>query len=136
LSGPEDAARLDHMPVAVDDVRRPAGVDGCRGHGRRAARPPSIGMIVPEMYAAPGEQRNATVSATSAPVPSRRIGALRVTMSMIFCGSPVLSAIFMNSPVSVADGEITCTRTPSGACSIAACFARLLSAPFDAQYAA
>ena len=89
------------------------------------------------MNAAPGEQRNATVAATSAAraEPLHRRVARRPS-AIVASGSSVCAATRANSPVSVADGETTFTRTPSGACSIAACLARLSSAPFDAQYAA
>ncbi len=50
-------------------------------------------------------------------------------------GSGACSEKRMNSPVSVADGATTLTRTASGACSIAACLHRFTSAPLLAQYA-
>ena len=97
---------------------------------------PSSGITVPLMYAAPGEHKNATVAATSSARPSRFIGVFRVTSAIVASGSGVAAATRANNPMSVAEGYTTFTRTCSGACSIAACFARLLSAPFDAQYAA
>src|SRR3954471_5234908 len=98
--------------------------------------PPSSGMTVPLMYAAPGEARNATVSHTSTLEPSRPIGVRLATIVLIASGSGARDAICANKPVSHAEGDTTFTRTWSGACSIAACLARLTRAPFDAQYAA
>ena len=68
-------------------------------------------MTVPLMNPAPSEQRNATVAATSAAVPSRCIGVLRATICIMRSGSSDRAATRANRPVSVADGDTTLTRT-------------------------
>ncbi len=75
---------------------------------------PSSGMTAPLMKAAAGEQRNATVAATSSARPRRPIGVLRGHHADDRRrGRRTAGATRANRPVSVADGETTFTRTAS-----------------------
>ena len=132
--GPEDAARFDDVRVGVEHAAAVARVRARQP--RRAAMAPSSGITVPLMYAERSDARNATASHTSAAVPSRPIGLRLATMLDDRLGIGCLRRDLDEQPGVGRRGDTTLTRTASGACSIAACFARLTSAPFDAQYAA
>src|SRR4051812_45661983 len=114
------------MRVGVEDSQRVL----------RAARPPSRGNTAPLRYDERSDARNSAASHTSSAVPHRLIGDDAAIFARTASGSGARSVSFLNRPTSVADGANTLTRTPSGACSIAACLHKFVSAPLAAQYAA